>query len=122
MTEQAFGEEPDGKTEDALRWWTWLGKNLHYDSYDYLKSVTVPVFWALAEKDWNVDSQASLPRIKEALALAGNADYTVRILPGMGHTGLTVVTGLPNDAISWQYAPGYWEEMELWLKARKFGR
>ena len=84
---------------------TWLGRNLGYDSYDALQSVTVPVLWVLAEKDWNLDSQASAPRIREALELAGNTDVTVRVLPDAGHTGLLVKTGLSNDPISWQYAP-----------------
>jgi len=118
---QVFGDEPVEKTDSAERWWTWLGRNLGHDSVDHLKRVTVPVFWALAEKDWNVDSQASLPRINEALALAGNTDYTVRILPGAGHTGLMVETGLPNEAPSWRYAPGYWDGMADWLTQRGIG-
>jgi pimeloyl-ACP methyl ester carboxylesterase len=117
---QAFGEERATKTEDAVRWWTWLGKNLAYDSTEYLRTVQVPVFWALAEKDWNVNSQVGAPRL--VAALAGNPDATVRILPGMGHTGLTVVNGLPNDAISWRYAPGYWDGMEAWLTERGIAR
>ena len=119
---QAFGDERATKTEDAVHWWTWLGRNLDYDSTDYLKTVQVPVFWALAEKDWNVDSQRSAPRIVEALRQAGNTDHTVVVLPGMGHTGLTVKTGLPNDAISWQYAPGYWDGMAQWLAQRGIAR
>lgn len=119
---QAFGDERATKTEEAVRWWTWLGKNLKVDSVDYLKSVKAPVYWALAEKDWNVNSQLSAPRIVEALRAGGNTDHTVVILPGMGHSGLTVKTGLPNDAISWQYAPGYWDGMERWLTERNIAR
>lgn len=119
---KAFGEERVSKTKNAELWWTWLNRNLNYDSYDYLKTVQVPVFWALAEKDWNVNSQKSYPRINAALKLAGNQDYTVKILPDMGHTGLVVKTGLPNEGFSWQYASGYWEGMESWLKERKIAR
>ncbi|MEO6171894.1 MAG: hypothetical protein ABIP02_02130, partial [Arenimonas sp.] len=115
---KAYGVQQTTKDKDLERWWMWLGRNLEYDSTDYLRSVKTPVFWALAEKDWNVNSQASAPRIRQALEQAGNQDVTVRILPNMGHTGLVVKTGLPNDAISWQYAPGYWEGMATWLTER----
>lgn len=118
---KAFGEQPTTKTKDIERWWTWLGRNLAYDSYDALKSVKAPVFWVLAEKDWNLDSQASAPRIREALLRAGNTDVTVRVLPDMGHNGMVVKTGLPNEPLSWQYAPGYWEGMDAWLTARGIG-
>jgi pimeloyl-ACP methyl ester carboxylesterase len=119
---KAFAAERVTKSKSTQQWWTWLGRNLNYDSYDYLKTVTVPVLWTMAEKDWNVNSQKSLPRIVEALELAGNKDHTVMIAPGMGHTGMVVTTGLPNDTFSWQYAAGYWELMEAWLKARKIGQ
>lgn len=119
---KAYGEQQTTKDKALERWWIWLGRNLEYDSTTYLKSVKTPVFWALAEKDWNVNSQASAPRIREALQQAGNPDVTVTILPNMGHTGLVVKTGLPNDAISWQYAPGYWDVMATWLTERGIAR
>lgn len=119
---KAFGTPTTTRTPEIERWWTWLGRNLGYDSYDALQSVTVPVLWVLAEKDWNLDSQASAPRIREALELAGNTDVTVRVLPDAGHTGLLVKTGLSNEPISWQYAPGYWDGMDAWLTAHGIGR
>lgn len=119
---KAYGEQRITMDKDLERWWMWLGRNLEYDSTDYLESVQAPVFWALAEKDWNVNSQASAPRIRQALQQAGNQDVTVTILPNMGHTGLVVKTGLPNDAISWQYAPGYWDGMANWLTERGIAR
>lgn len=111
--------EPRVKSEASEKWWTWLSKNLYVDSYDYLKQLKIPVLWQLAEKDWNVNSQKSYPRVKEALQQAGNKDYTVNIIPNMGHNGLVVKTGLPNEAFSWQYAPGFWDTMTIWLKDRK---
>ncbi len=33
-----------------------------------------------------------------------------------------VKTGLPNEPLSWQYAPGYWEGMDAWLTERGIGR
>lgn len=114
--------KPRVKTPGSEKWWTWLSKNLYVDSYDYLKQLKMPVFWQLAEKDWNVNSQKSYPRIKEALTVAGNKDHTVFILPDMGHGGTVTKTGLPNDEFSWQYAPGYWDAMSRWLKDRKIAQ
>ncbi|MES2810906.1 MAG: alpha/beta hydrolase [Bacteroidota bacterium] len=112
-------DKPRVKSEASDKWWKWLNKNVNVDSYDYLKQLTIPVLWQLAEKDWNVNSQKSEPRIKEALAKVNNKDYTVLTHPNMGHSGLFVKTGLPNDEFSWQYAPGFWESMTTWLKDRK---
>lgn len=111
--------KPRVKSEGSEKWWTWLSKNLYVDSYDYLKQLKIPVLWQLAEKDWNINSQKSAPRVKEALTKAGNKDFTVTIIPNMGHTGLVVKTGLPNDQLSWEYAPGFWDTMTTWLKDRK---
>lgn len=120
---KAFGEQNVTMDKELARWWMWLGRNLEYDSTTYLSSVKkTPVLWALAEKDWNVNSQASAPRIREALRQAGNPDVTVTILPNMGHTGMVVKTGLPNDPMSWQYAPGYWDGMTAWLTQRGIAR
>ena len=107
---------------EVERWWTWLGRNLEYHSCDALQSVKVPVFWVLAGKDWNLDSQAGAPRIREAMQLAGNTDLTVRVIPDAGHTGLMVKTGLPNEPIRWQYAPAYWEGVDTWLTAHGIAR
>ncbi len=111
--------KPRVKSEASEKWWQWLSKNLNVDSYDYLKQIKIPVLWQMAEKDWNVNSQKSEPRIIEALTKAGNKDFTVKIIPNMGHTGLIVKTGLPNEDFSWQYAPGFWESMATWLTERK---
>ncbi len=99
--------------------WKWLNRNLMFDSYDYLKKVKVPVLWIMAEKDWNVNSQKSYPRIIKALQIAGNKDYLVKIIPKSGHTGLIAKTGYYDEAISWQYAPGFWDVMQSWLQKRK---
>ncbi len=106
----------------SAKWWIWLKANLAYDSYDYLKKVQTPTLWLMAEKDWNVNSQKSYPRVKEALAIAANKDYTVKIIPNMGHTGMVVQNGYYNEPLSWKYAAGFWNTMETWLKVRKISK
>jgi pimeloyl-ACP methyl ester carboxylesterase len=110
------------KSERSEKNWQWLHNNLLYDSYDYLKKVKVPVLWIMAEKDWNVNSQKSYPRIMEALQKAGNKDYTVKTIPNSGHSGLITKTGYYNEAFSWQYAPGFWDTMQTWLTERKIAK
>lgn len=114
--------EPRKKTAGSEKWWTWVRKNFDYDSVDYLKKIKIPVLWLMAEKDWNVNSQRSLPRILAALEEAKNKDHLVRILPGMAHSGLTAKTGYYNDTFSWQFAPGFWDTMAEWLKKRRIAK
>jgi dienelactone hydrolase len=110
------------KTEGSSKWWTWLQKNLYYNSYDYLKKVKIPVLWFLAEKDWNVNTPASYARLLAAKKQSGNKDFTVARIAGASHSGMLAKTGLPNDVFTWQYAPGYWDKLEAWLKKRGFTR
>ncbi len=114
--------EPRVKSIRSEKGWKWLNHNLLYDSYDFLKKVKVPLLWIMAEKDWNVNSQKSYPRIIKALQIAGNKDYSVKIIPNSGHRGLIAETGYYNEAISWQYAPGFWDTMQTWLRKRKIAK
>ncbi len=107
------------ETESSIKWWRWLKENLNYDSYAYLKTIKTPTLWLMGEKDWNVNSQKSYPKVKEALALAGNKDYTVAIIPKMGHTGMVVSNGYYNEPLSWKYAEGFWNAVKDWLLERK---
>jgi len=114
--------KPRAKSIRSEKGWKWLNHNLLYDSYDFLKKVKVPVLWMMAEKDWNVNSQKGYPRIIKALQAAGNKDFSVRIIPNSGHRGLIAETGYYNEAISWQYAPGFWDTMQKWLRKRKIAK
>ena len=111
--------KPRVKSVGSEKNFKWLHNNLGYDSYDYLKKIKVPVLWFLAEKDWNVNSQKSYPRIMDALQKAGNKDFSVKIIPNSAHSGLVTQTGLYTEAFSWQYAPGFWDTMQAWLRKRK---
>ncbi len=114
--------KPRIKSTRSEKNWAWLQKNLLYDSYDYLKKVKVPVLWLMAEKDWNVNSQKSYPRVFDALKKAGNKDFTVKIIPNSGHSGLLAKTGYYNEPFSWEYAPGFWDTLKVWLEKRKLAR
>jgi dienelactone hydrolase len=114
--------KPRVKSVSSEKNFQWLRNNLLYDSYDYLKKTRVPVLWFMAEKDWNVNSQKSYPRIMDALQKAGNKDFSVKIIPNSAHSGLITKTGFYTEAFSWQYAPGFWDTMQTWLRKRKIAK
>lgn len=114
--------EPRTETESSKKWWIWLKENLKHDSYPYLKSIKTPTLWLMGEKDWNVNSQKSYPKVKGALMLAGNKEYSVAIIPSMGHTGMVVSTGYYNEPFSWKYADGFWNTIKAWLIERKIAK
>ena len=114
--------EPRIKSVSSEKNLLWLRKNLLYDSYDYLKKTKVPVLWLMAEKDWNVNSQKSYPRIVEALKKAGNKDFEVNIIRNSAHSGLITKAGFYTEPFSWEYAPGFWDTMQTWLKKRKIAK
>jgi pimeloyl-ACP methyl ester carboxylesterase len=114
--------KPRVKSVSSEKNFLWLSNNLLYDSYDYLKKIRVPVLWLMAEKDWNVNSQKSYPRIMEALQKAGNKDFSVKIIPNSAHSGLITKTGFYTEPFSWQYAPGFWDTMQKWLRKRKIAK
>ncbi len=108
-------------TASASKWWTWLQKNLDYDSYPYLTQVKAPTLWLLAEKDWNVNSTVAYKRVSEALTVANNSDFRVSILPNMAHNGMVAQTGYYNEPLSFTYAPKFWDQLEDWLITRNLG-
>lgn len=110
------------KTVRDQKWWIWLRKNLTYDSYPYLKQVSIPTLWLLGEKDWNVNSKNSAKRINEALGLAKNMDFQVSIIPKMAHHGMEAKTGYQNETPSFTYARGFWERLTTWLVDRGLTR
>ncbi|MFI5450703.1 alpha/beta hydrolase family protein [Pedobacter sp. UC225_61] len=118
---KVYPQEPT-KTLSAQQWWTWLSKNLSYDSYDYLKRIKTPTLWLMGEKDGNVNSQKGYPRIKSALQLARNSDFIVAIIPNMAHNGMIAKNGFYNEPLSFEYAAGFWERLEKWLIDRKIGK
>lgn len=84
---------------EALRWWA---------------RVRVPVLLIYGAEDQRVPAAESAARIAAALRDAGNADVTVRILPGADHT-----FRLPPGPGGWPVtAPGYLPSLFDWLGRR----
>jgi pimeloyl-ACP methyl ester carboxylesterase len=82
-----------------------MAENLMTDPKDFLTEVRLPLIAFFGEDDLNVDSQTSPGLFDQYLTQAGNEDYTIVVLPDVGH-GI----GLPT--------PGYWDTLSDWLNRR----
>jgi dienelactone hydrolase len=100
-------------------WWTWWKLNGNIDPMEVLPKVACPVMWVLGDRDSQVPTAQSEPRIREALAKGGNKDVLVRVFPKAGHPLFACETGLRDELPSLSHVvPGYREAVTAWLKAR----
>jgi pimeloyl-ACP methyl ester carboxylesterase len=80
-------------------------QNLLTDPEDFLTQVRAPVLAVFGENDLNVNSSTSAALYESYLTEAGNPDFTIEIIPGVGH-GISLAT------------PGYWDTLITWLTDR----
>lgn len=80
-------------------------QNLLTDPRDFLTKVQVPLLAFFGEDDLNVDSQTSPGLFEKYLTQAGNDDFTIVVIPDVGH-GIGLRT------------PGYWDTLAEWLSLR----
>ena len=80
-------------------------QNLTMDPKEFLTEVRSPVLAFFGEDDLNVDSRTSPALYERYLTEAGNQDFTLVVIPGVGH-GIGVST------------PGYWDTLSEWLAQR----
>lgn len=106
------GGQPFGKGA----YWPWTVKNANIDPVDYISKLDIPILWFLAEKDINVDTKASIPRLEAAFDKASTNDTTLVVLPNVGHT--FIVRNDKGQPIG--ITQGYYDRMAAWLKARGF--
>ena len=80
-------------------------QNLMTDPKEFLTKVRIPVLAFFGEDDLNVDSETSPALYEQYLTEAGNEDFTIVVIPGVGHD-----IG-PST-------PGYWSTLSDWLTRR----
>jgi pimeloyl-ACP methyl ester carboxylesterase len=80
-------------------------QNLRVDPKDFLTEVRTPTLAFFGENDLNVDSDKSAILYEQYLIEAGNENFTVVVIPGVGH-GITTST------------PGYWDTLSEWVTSR----
>jgi pimeloyl-ACP methyl ester carboxylesterase len=84
-----------------------------FDPVTVLENTTIPVLAVFGELDKNIDPIQGAEAYERALAAAGNPDYHVEVIPGIGHTMQTQETGCigePGGAVSERYI----ELLEEW--------
>jgi pimeloyl-ACP methyl ester carboxylesterase len=79
----------------------WAQKKLYLmsqiDTPQLWRRITVPVLALYCGKDLNVPAAKNISALDEALKIAGNRDYTIKLFPNADHNGLdtdkAVLTG-----------------------------
>jgi uncharacterized protein len=93
--------------------WRWSMLNAHADPFPAWERVTVPVLAIFGEADRSVETAVSAPRIRAALARAGNADVEVVVVPEVDHS-LRLGSSLPPH-LRPGYGPAVWSTVHRWL-------
>jgi pimeloyl-ACP methyl ester carboxylesterase len=99
------GRAADITPEEVAALQAVVADNLLTDPKDFLTQVRVPLLAFFGEDDPNVDSQTSPALFEQYLTEAGNEDYTIVVIPDVGHD-----VGLAT--------PGYWNTLSEWLSGR----
>jgi len=75
----------------------WFRYFLVYDPQTNLSKLTCPVLAIWGEKDLQVPPKENLPLVEQALKKAGNAQYTLKVMPGLNHLFQAAKTGSPSE-------------------------
>lgn len=96
-----------------------LKRQIDFDPAKTWEQVRCPVLILLGELDANVPSKVSAPIMERGLKIAGNRDYTIRILPKGNHGLLEAETGYTTEwPLLKRYVPGYMDGITDWLRRR----
>lgn len=98
----------------------WFRFFLTYDPTTALRKVRCPVLAVNGELDLQVPPEENLTVIEKALKESGNADVTVRVLPGLNHLFQTATTGSPLEygRIEETISPAALELIGSWIKEK----
>jgi pimeloyl-ACP methyl ester carboxylesterase len=109
-TEQFVGTSAAAEDE----WQPWPPDiDAYLDPMDVIEHTTIPVLAVFGEMDKNVDPVQGAAAYEAALLAAGNQNYLVEAIPGVGHTMQRQATGClgePGGAVSQRFV----ELMEQW--------
>lgn len=96
---------------------TMYRKMMDFDPAPYWRQVKCPVLAFFGELDHNVPPQPSVEILERALAGAGHAVPTIKILPKANHLFLQAETGLMTEYPRLRaFVPGYFEQLGQWLQ------
>ncbi len=78
---------------------------IRYDPSSVLKKTTIPLLALFAEYDVLVPPQENVDRLRGCLTEAGNTDFTICVIPGVGHNMETFGTLKGGE---WKWPEKYW--------------
>ena len=78
---------------------------IRYDPAPLLKKTTIPLLALFGEFDVLVPPQENTGRMESYLKEAGNRDFTIRVIPGVGHNMETFGRLMGGD---WKWPEKYW--------------
>jgi pimeloyl-ACP methyl ester carboxylesterase len=81
-------------------------RRIKYDPASVLRETTIPVFVSYAENDHYVPPQENEALMKQYLEEAGNKDYTIVVIPDIGHN---MFTGQTLKGGEWSWPDSYWQ-------------
>lgn len=97
--------------------WGFFSRNAGIDPPKIVEELSIPILWFLGEKDQNVDTKASIPRIKAAFDKSPGEDETLIVIPKVAHS-FTVEDKSGKRVLS----PGFFDVMEQWLVDRNLSQ
>ena len=109
----AYGAEVRLVPEADWRPWP-RGIDSFFDPMDVIEQTTIPVLAIYGELDKNIDPIQGGTAYETALETAGNTNYHVEVIPGVGHTMLEHRTGCIGEAGSATSAR-YLELLDEWI-------
>jgi pimeloyl-ACP methyl ester carboxylesterase len=100
-------------------YWGFIRRLYFYDPAPTLRRLQVPTLALFGEKDNNILAEKNKTAWESALKVAGNRDYTVRILPKANHIQLEAKVGSNAEMASLQrFVPDYATTIRDWLAPR----
>ena len=116
-----FVDLPENDQNDEI---AWVRRN-QYDPAPHLKKIATPFLALYGGSDYVVPPEENVPKLERCLKEAGNKDFTIVVIPGVGHElsfsdEVRKLPGEPNDNYYWlwpKYAPEALRVQVEWLLA-----
>jgi uncharacterized protein len=118
-----MGKPPDTMPGTADHpYWQFIKRLYFYDPAPTLRQLEVPTLALWGELDNNIVAEKNKAAWEAALKIAGNRDYTLRILPKANHSQLEAKVRSNAEAPTLRrFVPAYFTTIQDWLAKRTRG-
>ena len=98
------------------QWSAWPREiDAFFDPMDVIEHTTIPMLVHFGELDKNIDPMQGAQAYKSALQIAGNKDYSIIIIQGVGHVLTPATTGCYNEPVSGEWVTEYLDTLDNWI-------